>query len=147
MRFNEVFTRTDGRIFDTATAPARAGGVVLSFVDITERELAEQAMRKTHERHELVAEASSDGLYDWDIAANQLTVSYRLTGMLGLDPGDLHSEDWAAHVHPEDAPLYRNALVAHFRGETPYLKIEYRMRRKSGEYIWFSDNGKCGREC
>lgn len=75
MRFNEVFTRTDGRIFDAAIAPARAGGVVLTFVDITERELAEQAMRKTHERHELVAEASSDGLYDWDIAANQLTVS------------------------------------------------------------------------
>lgn len=142
---SEILTRTDGQIFETAIAPTQTGGVVLTFTDITEQELVEKAMRRTHEWHELVSEAASEGLYDWDISADMLTVSYRLTGMLGLDPGDLQSEDWAKLVHPDDVAGYRDALVAHFRGETPYLKFEYRMRRKSGEYIWFSDSGKCVR--
>ncbi len=144
-RTSEALTRNDSRIFDTALAPVQTGGVVLTFNDITEQKLAELATRNIHEWHELVSEAASEGLYDWDISANTLTVSYRLTGMLGLDPGDLQSEDWAKLVHPDDAAAYREMLTAHFRGETPYLKVEYRMRRKSGEYIWLSDSGKCVR--
>jgi PAS domain S-box-containing protein len=145
IRCIEQQPRANGRIFDMTLVPIQAGGVALTFADVTERELTERAMRKTHDWHELVSEASSEGLYDWDIPADLLTVSYRLTGMLGLDPGELHSEDWAKIIHPDDDAAYRDALIAHFRGETPSLKVEYRIRRKSGEYVWFADSGKCVR--
>ncbi len=145
LRYSEIQVISDGRIFEMQLAALGSGGLSLTFADITIREQEARSLRQRQEWHELVSEASSEGIYDWDISGNSLTVSYRLTGMLGLDPGELRSEDWAGLVHPDDAEAYRSALVAHFRGEAPNLKIEYRMRRKSGEFVWLSDTGRCVR--
>ena len=136
----------DERIVVMAMAPIGDHGVVLTFTDITERNRAERSLRANKEWLDLVTEATSEGIYDWNVGTSDLKISYRLTAMLGLSPGDLTASDWNERVHPDDLDRYRATLAEHFKGETPYLKCEYRMRRDSGEYIWFSDSGKCVRD-
>ncbi len=146
MRHSSEDALPSGRVIATAMAPTREGGLLLTFADVTERNRAERALRASQEWYDLVTEATSEGIYDWSVQTNSLKVSYRLTAMLGLEPGDLTSQDWAERVHREDFDTYRAAISSHFKGETPYLKVEYRIRRKAGEYIWFSDSGKCVRD-
>ncbi|MCZ6863084.1 MAG: PAS domain-containing protein, partial [Alphaproteobacteria bacterium] len=146
IRYSTEDEQEDGRIIAMAMTPIGDQGVLVTVADITERSRAERALRASEEWHDLVTEASSEGIYDWNVRTNDLKVSYRLTAMLGLSPGDLTSMDWGKRVHPEDLEAYRAAIASHFKGETPYLKCEYRIRRKSGDYIWMSDSGNCVRD-
>ena len=136
----------DERIVTMATTPIGDQGLLLTFSDITERSRAERSLLANQEWLDLVTEATSEGIYDWNVRTNDLKVSYRLTAMLGLSPGDLTASDWNERIHPDDFGRYSEAIAKHFKGEEPYLKYEYRIRRKSGEYIWFSDSGKCVRD-
>ncbi len=104
---------------------------------------AHDSVRESAERYALVAEAITEGIYDWNIADDSLHVSVRLYAILGLAPGSLRSGDWNQHVHPDDFPAYRAALIRHFKGETERLDCEYRMRRGSGDFIWIADRGTC----
>ena len=133
----------DGRVISMMLTPSGTDRVLLIFSDVTEQSRINQALSANQEWYDLVSEASSEGVYDWNIKTNDLKASYRLTAMLGMSPGDLTADDWNKRIHPEDFQSYRDALVGHFKGETPVLKIEYRVQRKSGDYIWFSDSGKC----
>ena len=139
-------TLTDNRVLSMTLAPSGKDRLLLIFSDITEQKRTAQALSASREWYDLVNEASSEGIYDWNINTGDLKVSYRLTAMLGMSPGDLTSDDWNERIHRDDFDRYRDALVKHFRGETPLLKIDYRVRRKSGDYIWFSDSGKCIRD-
>ena len=129
-----------------AIAPIGDHSVVLTFSDITERTRAERSLRANQEWLDLITEATSEGIYDWNVGTSDLTVSYRLTAMLGLSPGDLTASDWNERIHANDFDRYRETITKHFKGETPRFECEYRMRRESGEYVWFSDSGKCVRD-
>jgi adenylate cyclase len=136
----------DGRVVAMALTPIGDQGVVLTVSDISHRVQATESLRAKQEWLDLVTEASSEGIYDWDISTGDLRVSYRLTAMLGLSPGGLNASSWNEHIHPDDFAAYRAALTKHFRGESQYLKCEYRVRRRTGDYIWFADSGKCVRD-
>ena len=136
----------DGRIIATTLTPISDLGVILAVSDISQRTQATESLRAKQEWLDLVTEASSEGIYDWDVSTGSLKVSYRLTAMLGLSPGDLNASNWNERIHPDDFAGYRAAIANHFKGESQYLKREYRVRRQSGEYIWLADSGKCVRD-
>lgn len=95
------------------------------------------------DRYVVVSEAMSEGVYDWDIDADALAVSSRLSAITGLSPAELTSSDWNARVHLDDRANYRAEIARHFRGETDRLAAEYRVKRVSGDYIWVADSGRC----
>lgn len=136
----------DGRFVAMTLTPIGDQGVVLTVSDISQRNQATESLRAKQEWLDVVTEASSEGIYDWDVSTGSLKVSYRLTAMLGLSPGDLKAMDWSERIHPDDFAGYRTAIADHFRGKNQYLKCEYRVRRQSGDYIWLGDSGKCVRD-
>jgi adenylate cyclase len=91
----------------------------------------------------LVTETVTEGIYDWNVAANALWVSDRLKVILGISEARSISESWADRVHPEDMAGYKAAIIAHFKGETERLACEYRIRRGTGDYFWIADSGRC----
>lgn len=102
-------------------------------------------LRTPADRHALVAAAMTEGVYDWNIESGSLELSDRLNEMMGFEAGELNAADWNARVCKDDYETYRIALRRHFKGETPKLACEYRLRRKSGDDIWVADHGICVR--
>jgi len=115
--------------------------MIAAVRDITERIERDAALVASEERHALVARATSDGLYDWDLKTNTLYVSDRLNSLFGFDGLIRKSEDWAARIHEDDLAKYKATLRAHFKGDTDYLDCEYRISGSSNGYLWVHDHG------
>jgi PAS domain S-box-containing protein len=119
-------------------AAGQVACVQLIAWEVTERKLAEEELRKSRERFELAVQGSQDGLWDWDLTADEVYYSPRYKAMLGYEDHELPNrrEEWAKRVHPEDIGRVRGELRAHFKGREPLSWVEFRMRHKDGSYRW-----------
>jgi PAS domain S-box-containing protein len=123
-------------------------GQVLGFHavtrDITERKRAEEALRESERRFALVLEATSEGVWDWNIKTGAVYYSPHWIESLGYMPEDVppHVSFWESIVHPDDMPRVREALRAHFEGRAAAYSCENRLRRKDGSWRWNLDRGK-----
>jgi PAS domain S-box-containing protein len=115
-------------------------------VEIAEARHTERALHDREERYTLIARASAEGIYDWNVVTNQLYTSARLCELIGIAETDAANIDWNRRIHPDDFNHYRQALVAHFKRQSPRLRCEYRVQVRSGEYRWFLDSGLAVRD-
>ncbi|MDH3234822.1 MAG: PAS-domain containing protein [Alphaproteobacteria bacterium] len=132
----------DGRVLEVRRKPLRdQGGFVSTYIDITERKRAEQALRTSEERYALAMEGISEGLWDWDIADGKVYLSRRLKDATGMDVGEFLTETnaWVERIHPDDVAHYRSQIIAHLKGETEHFQCEFRLRCANGEYRWMLD--------
>ncbi|HVL57377.1 MAG TPA: PAS-domain containing protein, partial [Burkholderiaceae bacterium] len=134
-------TLSSGRIVLARYRPLPDGGLVVTYEDISDLRRANAGLQRERERYELVTEAVSEGIYDWDVASDQLLVSDTLRTMFGFGVGQLTSRVWYACVHPDDAEPYRIAIRNLFKGDGERFQHEYRIRLPSGEYRWVLDRG------
>ena len=88
--------------------PADAAASSPSVTELQRRidELSSE-LRESESRHALVSAAVAEGIYEWNIDANALWVSPRLTEIFGFEGRELNAGDWNELVHPEDFSGYR----------------------------------------
>ncbi|KLK88899.1 histidine kinase [Methanoculleus sediminis] len=114
---------------------------VMSLLDVTERNRAEQALRESEERLNLALSAADDGLVDWDVGTGAIYYSQRSFTMLGYEPGDFVPTLPAilALVHPEDRDRVEAALTGMAAGKRDRCEMEFQMKSASGEWIYVLD--------
>jgi len=119
-------------------------GTVLVFRDITQRLRAEEALRDSEEKFRLAMDATNDGLWDWNMVTNEVYRNPRHAVMLGYEPQDFSSSqaEWKKLIHPDDKQKVSDCLRAHIKGETLFFVLEYRLKTKSGDYLWVLGRGK-----
>ncbi|MDQ3280600.1 MAG: EAL domain-containing protein [Acidobacteriota bacterium] len=107
-----------------------------------------RALRESEERYALSARGANDGLWVWDLRANDVYYSPRWKTMLGYDEEEIGSapDEWLSRVHPDDAEILRAAIDVHLRGATPHLEHEHRMRGRDGSYRWMLSRGLAVRD-
>ncbi|MEW5788087.1 MAG: PAS domain S-box protein [Pseudomonadota bacterium] len=112
--------------------------------DVTERKLAEIALRESEARWIMAIESAGHGVWDWNMETRRVFFSPTWKTMLGHGEDEIGSgqEEWSKRVHPEDLPHCRAALERHFRGETETYICEHRMRCKDGRYKWILNRGR-----
>jgi PAS domain S-box-containing protein len=126
---------------DPSGSPVGFRGIVR---DITERKMAEEALRQSEERWQFALEGAGDGVWDLDLKTGVTFRSRRWKEMLGYGEHDITDtrEEWLRLVHPQDREESDRNLEEHLRGEAPVYKSEYRMRYSDGSYRWILDRGK-----
>jgi len=145
---SDTFSFKDGRVFERYSIPqyldSTIVGRVWSFRDVTAPQRAEKALLDTREHLELALKGADLGTWDWDVSTGAVRFNERWAGMLGyrLEEIEPHVRSWESLVHPEDLPAALAALNAHLEGKTPFYETEYRLRCKSGAWLWILDKGR-----
>jgi PAS domain S-box-containing protein len=120
---------------------------VAVFDVITERKRAEESLRQSEQRFRLAMDATSDGLWDWDVASGQTYYSPGYFRMLGYEPGEWPAtfDTWLTLVHPEDRDRAMAVSEACIRNESQTFGVEFRMRSREGDWLWILGRGKAVR--
>ncbi len=121
--------------------PVRMCGV---HQDISEYKKAENALRENEQRLNLTIEGGELGTWDFHIPSGRVVFNERWADMLGfeLDEIDQNLDAWKRLVHPDDFPQAEEKLNAHLYGQAESYEAQFRMKHKSGDWVWISDKGK-----
>ncbi len=111
--------------------------------DITRRKRAEQQLRESQERFQLIATATKDAVWDWDLRENRLwrNDSYRASYGESNDATESPVEWWRNRIHPDDRERILRSMPPPVNDSGQQWTLEYRLRRTDGTYAHVYDRG------
>lgn len=112
--------------------------------DVTVEKETAEALRESEQRLALALWGADLALWDYQIPTKRVFVNERCCELLGITPAEMEytPERWIATIHPEDRPRMLEAWKAHLQGNTPFYEAEYRIKIKTGEWVWILDRGR-----
>ncbi|MBA2663777.1 MAG: PAS domain S-box protein [Bradymonadaceae bacterium] len=132
------------RLITTPVVEADRQGALVMHVDITDLHQAlrrlvrgEKRIARSEERFRLVARASSDAIWDWDVKRDRLWRCGGLGDRSGGGGDELESSlaDWVDRVHPEDKARLTAGLERTVHGNALTWKDEYRFILTTGHEV------------
>ena len=131
-------------VFDDTGAVVMVGG---AGVDMTERKLAEKALRETEEKYRSIFENAVEGIFRTTPDGRFVAANPALARMLGFDsPEELMSARTdIAQEHYVD-PKSREEFTRSMEENGFVLAFEVEVYRKDGSKIWISENVRAVRE-
>ena len=128
-----VWVETTGRTVQIANGERQRLVIVR---DIEARVAAEQRLKASEARYRLLADNSTDMVFQLDRRLACQYASPACQEILGFSPEEMLGGQWLDAAHPEDIPSVALALEALVEGRADRLLIACRMRRKDGRWIW-----------
>jgi PAS domain S-box-containing protein len=135
------FIRADGSVIYAVIdvhAVRRADRSVECFLatiqDVTERKLAEAALRESEQKFKALVEQSLIGIYIVD-DEKLIYVNPRAAEIFGYEPEELSEVSLAKIIAPEDRELVRENIHKRTSGSIETLRYEFRGIRKDGQII------------
>jgi diguanylate cyclase (GGDEF)-like protein/PAS domain S-box-containing protein len=104
--------------------------------DIERRVLAEQLLRESEARYRLLADNSTDMVFQLDLDLVRRYVSPACREILGYAPEELIDIKPVGMVHPEDADRVTRVFRSLVDGSTERSSILNRFRHRDGHWIW-----------
>ncbi|MHC4701772.1 MAG: PAS domain-containing protein [Planctomycetota bacterium] len=130
----------------TSTSPIRsARGDVVGHVgmnqDITEQKQAELAIHRSEQKYRSLVANIPDVVWTTDQTGRTTFIGSNVKRVYGYTPEEIYQEGeqlWFGRIHPDDVDTVKQSYEAVFE-KGVQLDIEYRIRRKDGEWIWLRD--------
>lgn len=104
----------------------------------------EGSLTLNEERLQLFLEATTDGVWDWNLVTDEVFFSPSWLESLGYHPDELepHVDSWKKLIHPDDMPRVINLLTDHLEGRTEFYQCENRLLKSDGSWRWNIDRGR-----
>jgi PAS domain S-box-containing protein len=112
--------------------------------DITELVITEKALRESENRFSLSMDATSDGLWDWEIPTSKIYFSPGYYRMLGYEPNEFEPtfDSWKNLLHPDDIGAAISNNMDCLNNITQNIHVEFRMKAMDGSWRWILGRGK-----
>jgi PAS domain S-box-containing protein len=142
------FERTrpsDGKTLEIMGMPTPDGGMVSTYLDVTERKANERALQRERERLSNILKGTNAGSYEVNLQTGVVQINDRwaeLTGNSREELSPLTLQTLPRLIHPDDLEPAQTALVQHLKRQTPYYRFEHRLKHKDGHWVWVVAHGQ-----
>jgi PAS domain S-box/PAS domain S-box/PAS domain S-box len=136
-----TFRCKDGRIINVILSSAPldkknySKGVTFTVLDITERKKSEEALKKTQQLFQILAQASPVGIFRTKSDGSTTYVNPKWLELSGLTNDEAIGFGWLEAIHPDD----REQLDLRWKSDVQSQKssvAEYRFLRPDGSIVW-----------
>ena len=112
--------------------------------DVSAARRAQEALARSEQRQQYALDATAEGVWDWNLATNEVFYSPRCLEMLGYGLQDVPPtlDAWKGVCHPEDLPAGLALVKDYFENRIESCEFEHRCRHKDGHYLWILSQGK-----
>ena len=151
--------RKDGRIIDVSMTlspifdiSGELAAVSIIARDITESKKAEERLQRSEERYRIIAEQTGQLIYEYDTEDGRIYWAGAIEKVTGYTQEELMNigiELWINNVHPDDQIRVWNQKMNDCTQNIKNAEnkrnfhLEYRFRRKDGEYIHIEEHVVC----
>lgn len=142
------YTLDDQRFLQDVADRAALGVVNARLFSDLQRELAERAraeaaVRESEQRYRLIARATNDVLWDWNVRTDQLVWNdaVYITFRYGTDEVASTIAWWSAALHADDRDRVVGGIMAAVASGQEFWSDEYRFRCGDGSYAVVLDRG------
>lgn len=117
-------------------------GAAIYFTDITKNKKKDLLLKEAVERYDLVAKATHDVIYDYDVRRRKIKYSDNIAELMGLNQYQIRQDInwWKSQIHPDDLSkvigVYQHAI--HYKEQN--CGMEYRLKT-SNNYKYVYDQG------
>lgn len=117
-------------------------------IDISDRKLTEEALRRSERRYELATRAAKVGVWEWNLLETEFYLDPNIKDILGYRPEEMPAnlQAWMSYIHPDDRPQVLEAARAHLCGKVGEYILEHRLSHKDGSFRWFLVRGQAIRD-
>lgn len=141
-------TSKDGRQIDVEFVSNiyEAGGqrvIQCNIRDTTERKQAEEALRISIDRFEILSRATNDIVWDWNLLTDEVRWNDSIQTLLGYDRKSLEpgADSWKRRIHPDDLESVSCSIEAAIQGGQQSWVDEYRFKKADDSYAVIFDRG------
>ena len=118
-------------------------GLAIYFQDINAQREAQQRIEESEERFKLIARATADAIWDWDLLTDEIWWGEGVKKLFGLAPAEMEpdSRSWTTRIHPDDKERVLGSIFSTMNDVEDHWISEYRFLRKDGSYAYVQDRG------
>ena len=100
-------------------------------------------IRESKERYDIVAKATSDTIWDWNIKNNKFSFNKGIEGIFGYNIEEVGNTPkwWFDCIHPEDIIRISVSIYSFLENKSQKWQDEYRFKCKDGSYKYILDRG------
>lgn len=113
------------------------------FQDITEQKNTHEKIRESKERYDIIAKATNDTIWDWDLKTDFIKWNKGIVGVFGyhLNELEMNIEWWFSKIHPKDVIRVRENLNLCISKRESRWEDDYRFICFDGTYKYVHDRG------
>ncbi len=130
------------RVVENEEGKRQLVGVML---DVTQHKQRDRDREEHQEQLERILARVEFVSWDWTMSTGRFVYGSGLQTVLGYEPGEMGQEvtaAWKEQIHPDDYRVALRDLEEHLEGKRALYQCEFRMRAKTGSWVWVLCQGK-----